>query len=107
MTAIDKIEEQQKKIEKNSPAWCVGEQLKDMVRNEPRIEDILSCDLDVAEMSIVEAEKKIRAYADGNRHGSVGFVPPQIADGILRDFYKLPKREEKKSGNFVDLDDFI
>lgn len=107
MTVTEKIEEQQKKVKKNSPAWCVGEQLKDMVRNEPKIGDILSCDLDVAEMSIVEAEKKIKAYADGNRHGSVGFVPPQEADRILRDFYKLPKREKKKTENFVNLDDYI
>lgn len=107
MTVTEKIEEQQKKVEKNSPAWCVGEQLKDMARNEPKIGDILSCDLDVAEMSIVEAEKKIKAYADKNRQGSFGFVPPQEADRILRDFYKLPKREEKKTENFVNLDDYI
>ncbi len=107
MTAKEKIEAQQEKVAENSPAWCVGEQLKDMIANEPHIEDIISRDLDIEQMSISEAEKKIKAFADKNRHGAVGFCPPQEADRILREFYGLPKQEEKHDGGFVNLDDFI
>ena len=101
MTAKEKIEAQQEKVAKNSPAWCVGEQLKDMIANEPHIEDIISRDLDIEQMSISEAEKKIKAFADKNRHGSVGFCPPQESDRILREFYGLPKQEEKHDGGFL------
>lgn len=110
MSAIEKIEAQQKGREGTAP-WMVGEQLKDMLRNEPWLEDLLDKDLDVKEMSLAAAEKKIKAYADGHKSGNFACVTPAVAEGILREFYGLPKRGERpaegKTGKIINLEDFL
>ena len=45
MNAIELIEQQQQKLEKNSAAWVVGEQLKDICRSEPASDALLENDL--------------------------------------------------------------
>lgn len=112
-SVIAKIEVQQRENE-NTPAWCVGEQLKDMSRSDQAVAELLDKDLDVESMSIVEAEKKIKEYADKNRKGRCGFVPPNIADEILRKFYGLPARDEaieptpeQASNKIIDLTAFL
>ena len=110
MSAIEKIEVQQKGREGTAP-WMVGEQLKDMLRAEPWLEDLLDKDLDVKDMSLAAAERKIKAYADGHKSGGFACVTPAVADGILREFYGLPKRgerpEEGKPGKIINLEDFL
>lgn len=110
MSAIEKIEAQQKGREGTAP-WMVGEQLKDMLRAEPRLEDLLDKDLDVKDMSLAAAERKIKAYADGHKSGGFACVTPAVADGILREFYGLPKRGERsaegKPGKIINLEDFL
>lgn len=80
---IEKICSQQKGIE-DTAAYCVGEQLKDIVRTTPGAAELVFKDLDVKEMSIAECEKKIKALAD-ERHrknrGNFAFVSPKEADG--------------------------
>ena len=95
-SVVAKIEAQQEKC-KDSAAWCVGEQLKDMAREDPSVAELLDKDLDIENMSIVEAEKKIKAYADNHRKGKCGYVPPTESDRILREFYGLPGRGEVKT----------
>lgn len=90
--AVDAIKAQQKGLKKGSPAWCVGEQLKDMCRSIPGAAELVAQDMTVKEMGIVEAEKKIRAAADDyhkKNGGSIGFVSPMEADRILREFYGI------------------
>lgn len=89
MSAIEMIESQQKGNE-NRPVWFVGEQLKDICRADPHAAEILERDLELPEMSIAEAEKKIAAFANGNRKAGVGFCSGADADRILREFYGLP-----------------
>ena len=89
MTVFEKIEEQQEKC-KGTPAFCVGEQLKDICRSDYRFEKIVLQDLENASLSIVEAEKKIAAFAKQNTKNNVGFVSPADSDRILREFYGLP-----------------
>lgn len=102
----------------NDDVFMVGEQLKDMVRREPGIVEILKQDLTVKEMSIEEAAKKLKAYADANHRGAKCFcVTPIVAEGILREFYGLPKRDTEKvqetapavsnSAPKLDLSDFL
>lgn len=67
--AIAAIEAQQVKVNQRSPQWMVGEQLKDICRVEPRSAGLIAQDLDVAAMSITEAEKKIKAFADAHKTG--------------------------------------
>lgn len=70
--------------------WMVGEQLKDMVRAEPELADLLLEDLQSPAMTLAEAEKKIAERAQKNRQGNCGIVTPREADEILRGFYGLP-----------------
>lgn len=91
MTVFEKIEAQQKGKE-NTPAWMVGEQLKDICRSDLHCAELVLQDLENASMSIVEAEKKIRAYADKQkRSGNCVCVPPNVAEKIIREFYGLPE----------------
>ena len=71
-----------------------GEQLLDMVRGDDRAAEILLTDLDNKEMSVANAEQKIRAYADELHRkvkGSCVGVSPRKAEEILRKFYGLPE----------------
>lgn len=89
--AIAAIEEQQAKVKARSAPWMVGEQLKDICRHEPACAELIAEDLEVKEMSITEAEKKIKAFADKNKTGNFACVTPMEADRILREFYGLPE----------------
>lgn len=110
--AIRKIEAQQKGIEGTAP-WMVGEQLKDICRREPDSAELITQDLENEGMSLVEAEKKIKAYADQHKKGSFACVTPDVADGILRKFYGLRQPEagqEKQEGEVpkvLNLMDFM
>ena len=88
MNAIEMIEFQQKGNE-NRPVWFVGEQLKDICRADPHAAEILERDLELPEMSISEAEKRIAAFAKENQKAGVGFCSGADADRILREFYGL------------------
>ena len=106
--AIRKLREQQSKVKERSPQWMVAEQLIDLVRAEPRCAEILAQDLEVEAMSITEAEKKIKAYADGHKTGNFACVTPGEAERILREFYGLPERGGMAAGVIgLDLADFL
>ena len=92
--ALDKITAQQGKHKQGSAPWCVGEQLKDILRAQPEIAELVVHDLDQAGMSLADCEKKIAAFAQDHRQGSVGFCGPADADRIIREFYGLPARSE-------------
>jgi len=112
---IKKIEDQQKGIE-NTPAFFVGEHLKDILKrcSEACCEIVLQ-DLDVKEMSISNCEKKIKAYADKHKKGNVAFVPPNIAEDIICKFYGIETGSSeqataqpvKEADSYIDLSDFI
>lgn len=88
--ALDKITAQQAKHKQGSAPWCVGEQLKDILRAQPEIAELVVHDLDQTGMSLADCEKKIAAFAQDHRQGSVGFCGPADADRIIRAFYGLP-----------------
>lgn len=102
--------------DQNTPVWVCGEQLKDILRAEAArgnhgAEEIVEKDLDVAEMSVAQCEKKIKEYADKHKHGGFAFVAPKVAEGIIRKFYGLPDAAEAeqakpKSGE-LDLASFF
>ena len=112
MTVFEKIEAQQKGKE-NTPAWMVGEQIKDICRSDPHCAEIVVQDLENASMSIVEAEKKIKAYADKQKHtGNCVCVPPNVAEKIIREFYGLPeagspKEPQQPQLRLLDLGDLL
>ena len=111
-TAIAAIEVQQPKD--HGPVWMVGEQLKDMLRAEPALADLLVNDLSGGGMALADAEKKIAEQARKNKVGNCGCVTPAEAEDILRKFYGLPPRgqavepaEKSAKGVVIDLADFL
>lgn len=112
--AIAIIEEQQKAVQERSPQWMVGEQLKDICRREPASAAILLDDLRQDAMSITEAEKQIKTYADEHQTNHFACVTPIEADEILRNFYGLTVQETAPtdtytppSSGILDLADFL
>lgn len=109
MSAIEKLKAQQAKVKEGSPQWMVAEQLMDLCRAEPACAELLDQDLEVEAMSIVEAEKKIKAFADQHKSGGFACVTPADSDRILREFYGLPRRGEATAPGplALDLADFL
>lgn len=112
--AVQAVEAQQEKVKEHSAPWMVGEQLKDICRMEPASAELIAQDLGNESMSIVEAEKKIKAYADSHKTGNSSCVPPVESDRILREFYGLASRESgpggrtaPAGGNMLNLADFL
>ena len=109
--AIAAIEAQQEKVKPRSPQWMVGEQLKDICRREPASAELIAQDLKQPAMSITEAEKKIKAYADKHRTGNFSCVTLSEAERILREFYGLPEPDAVPAPaagpKMVDIADFL
>ena len=93
--ALDKITAQQNQHKKGSAPWCVGEQLKDILRAQPEAADLVAVDLDQKGMGLADCEKKIAAFAKANGQGNSGFCGPTASDRIIREFYGLPTRREE------------
>ena len=102
--AIRKLKEQQSKVQERSPQWMVAEQLMDLCRAEPECAELLAQDLEVEAMSIVEAEKKLKAFADSHETGNFSCVTPAESDRILREFYGLPQRQASGGAGLLGLD---
>ena len=112
--AITMLEAQQAKVKPHSPQWMVGEQLKDICRMEPKSAELIAQDLEKESMSITEAEKKIKAFADKHKTENFSCVTPAEAENILREFYGLPRPDEVKpvaapapAKKMIDLSDFL
>lgn len=88
--ALSLIEAQQKKAGAGTPAWCVGQQLADILNGQPAAAQIVAEDLGTTGMGIADCEKKIADFASKNRTGNVGFCGPADADRIIREFYGIP-----------------
>ena len=93
MTAIEKIEAQQKGKE-FTDVWMVGEQLKGILQMDPSLEELISTDLDVKDMSLADCAGRIKSWADEQKHkikGRCVCVPGNVAEDIIRKFYGLPE----------------
>ncbi|MBQ9744490.1 MAG: hypothetical protein IJW19_05125 [Clostridia bacterium] len=92
---INLISEQQRGHE-NEPAYMIGEQLKEIAEREPSVIDILVKDLETNGMGLEDVAAKFKQYADKN-HGSAKCfcITPKVAEDLIREFYGLPKAEEK------------
>jgi hypothetical protein len=93
MNVYEKITAQQG--ETGTAVWLAGEQLKMILAGHPEMEEIVLQDLEQEAMSLPNAEKEIKAFAD-KRHKEIGGncvgVAPWEAEDILRKFYGLPER---------------
>lgn len=99
MTVFEKIEAKQKGLEEGDPVWMVGEQLKDICQD-PECAAIVAQDLESEAMSLQNAERKLKEYADDlhkKQKGNSVCIPPNVADRILREFYGLPAQVPVKA----------
>lgn len=96
-TVLDKITAQQSQYKKGSAPWCVGEQLKDILRAQPEAADLVAQDLEQKGMGLADCEKQIAAFAKSNSQGNVGYCGPADSDRIIREFYGLPARWEESA----------
>lgn len=108
--AVQKLREQQSKVKERSALWMVAEQLMDICRREPLSAELIAQDLESPEMGIVQAEQKIKAFADAHKTGNFSCVTPVEAEGILRKFYGLPEPDagrRPRGAVSVNLADFL
>ena len=104
--AIEKIAAQQPK--ERTAVWMVGEQLKDILRNEPQLAEIVLQDLEKESMSIANCEKEIKKFADQHKSGGFSCVVPAEAERIIREFYGIGREQTPKGkGIVLDLADFF
>lgn len=104
MTVFEKIARQQEGCQ-GTPQFFVGEQLKEICYADKHCAEIVSQDLDSESMSLVKAAQKIKAYADEqNKKEKKGFVcvPPDVAEGIIREFYGLPAAAPEEKAPTVE-----
>ena len=113
MKELRKIIDAQRKGKEDTPVWMVGEQLLDIAAGEPDSLELLKQDLKVPEMSLENAEKQIKAWADKHKKGNCCCVSPKVADGILRKFYGLKSLEERRNDvkpagdSYIDIEAFL
>ncbi len=108
--AIRKIEASQPK-EQNA-VWCVGEQLKDILREDPQLAELVCQDLDNPEMKLEMCEALIKARANElhkKNKGSCSCVTGREAEEIIRKFYGLekagtPERRKSKADDEADTE---
>ena len=108
--AIELLNEQQRNVKERSAPWMVAEQLKDLCRREPESAELLAKDLENPSMGIVQAEKRIKAFADAHKTGSFSCVTPCEAEEILREFYGLGASSHSTNGDapkVLNLADFL
>lgn len=111
----DKITALQQGLE-GTDAFVAGEQLKEICKD-PACAELVEKNLEGKGMGLKECAAKIKAYADKHKDksGRFAFVPPDVAEGIIREFYGLPARAaakpeekaEREPGGIINLEDFL
>lgn len=109
MSVFEKIAAQQG--QERTAVWMVGEHLKDIIRDDPRLQELVDQDLEKQGMSLTECEKKIKAFSDSHKPKNANSfcVSPAEAEQIIRNFYGLgqPGDKNQGSGKVLSLADFF
>ena len=104
---VEKITHQQKGKE-GTPAWMVGEQLKDICNGNETASEIVAKDLDMPAMSLENAAAQIKKYADNHKTGNFSCVTPVQAEKILCDFYGIGNLGDViSSTEYADFESFL
>ena len=119
MNVYEKIGELQAKLDPDSCAYEIGEQLKDICRRDPACEQILLEDLQNPDMGLAAADKMLYDWGRRQTKGKRGCgISGRKAEELLREFYGLPaagaaavtavKDAPVSDGPFsLNLDDFL
>lgn len=114
MSRLMEIITAQQKGHENEPLFMIGEQLKEIAEREPFSAELLEKDLETPGMKLSDAATRLKKYSDDHHGKATCFcISPKVAEGILREFYGLPKAEEGKAekaqpmSGFIDLGAFL
>ena len=119
MNVYEKIGELQAKLDPDSCAFEIGEQLKDICRRDPACEKILLEDLQNPDMGLAAADKMLYGWGKKQAKGKGGCgISGRKTEELLREFYGLPaagaaeapavKAAPVLDGPFrLNLDDFL
>ena len=118
MNVYEKIGELQAKLDPDSCAYEIGEQLKDLCRRDPACEAILLEDLQNPDMGLAAADKMLYDLGRNHKVGNCCGISGRKAEELLREFYGLPaagaaavsavKAAPVLDGPFsLNLDDFL
>ena len=90
MNVYEKIGELQAKLDPESCAYEIGEQLKDICCRDPACEAILLEDLQNPDMGLAAADKMLYGWGRNHKVGNCCGISGRKADELLREFYGLP-----------------
>ena len=90
MTVYERIGELQAKLDSDSCAYEIGEQLKDICRRDPACEAILLEDLQNPDMGLATADKMLYDWGRNHKVGNCCGISGRKAEELLREFYGLP-----------------
>lgn len=88
------IEKQIEKEYEFSPVRGCAAQLTDIVGGDERLAQIVCEDFD-NKRTIIECEKKIKAFVDKNHKGNAGYCPPWKAEEIIREYFGIGSASEQ------------
>lgn len=88
------VQQQVKNEYEYSPVRGAGRQLMDIVGDDEAAAALVLTDFENG-LSVKGCEQKIKEWADKNHKGTTGWVPPEIADGIIREYFGLHKTAAK------------
>lgn len=85
-----------------SHIFNMGEQLKEICRDDPKAAELVAHDLESGGMSLKELENRFDKFAREHKQGSQSCISPRRAEKLIREFYSLPvKQDQKPSGGKV------
>ncbi len=114
MTDFKTLIEEQQKGKENTPAWMIGEQLKEICRKEPESARLVEQDL-MGALTLAGCANKLKAKADELHRAQKGdcvCIPPQVAEGVIREYFGLAaqSRSDKApepEADMIDLAAFL
>lgn len=86
------IEQQGEDVETN--LYGIGEQLKDICKENPQNAELVAKDLEVKEMSLESLGKSFDKYAKARAKNGQSCISLLVADRLIREFYSLGQRQE-------------
>lgn len=96
--AIELIEAQQKAAGNIGHVFLMGEQLKDICRNEPQAAELVVQDLANPEMSLAKLKFTFDKFAREHRQGNESCITPDQAEELIRKFYGIPANQKPSAG---------
>lgn len=114
MTDYKTLIEEQQKGQENTPAWMIGEQLKEICQREPESARLVEQNL-IGALTLAGCADKLKAKADElhkAQKGNCVCITPEVAEAVIREYFGLASRgvcrkETAADSSIIDLADFL